>query len=380
MTTASRNRVLLGAALVILLVLAGALVAGRGGGEARASSLSRGPGGWLATRRYLQARGAHVTLLDRPLDYVEGTGVLVSAFPWQQGLSMELAEPLENHLRRGGTLVLAYSGSFGNAAEMLTLEALGLRLEEKRKPVLNPFRWRKFAREEWDLRPGPGVKAAAAVRVWAPRWGPELPRKSTVLFQTPSGEPAVVVIDRFRRHPGQLWVLPADALANARLGNPGNAALLETMLQRLGRRWIFDEYHHGLISGPTVETVAFGRTLDLILLHLAVLYLAGLLTLARRFGPPWSELPVVTGSAESFLLGLGALHHRLGHHREATLQLIERARELDRNLVIPEALERRAANAGPEELVALAQEVARLRTGPSRAEEADIVMDRENAA
>jgi hypothetical protein len=70
---------------------------------------------------------------------------------------------------------------------------------------------------------------------------------------------------------------------------------------------------------------------------------------------------VVTGSAGSFLLGLGALHNRLGHHAEAARRLLERTRELDRNLILPDGLDRRANSAGPRELVELAREVARLR-------------------
>jgi len=355
----ARNRLLIGLVLLVLLSVALGLLIGRRG-EARGSVLTRGPNGWLAARRYLEARGARVKLLDAPLDRFEGGGVLVSTFPWQQGLSPEAGEPLEAHLRRGGDLVLAYSGETGNAGELVALEALGLPLEERRKVVLNPLRWRRFAREEWDLSSAPGLAAAAPVRIWAPRWSPEVPKDAQVLFRSPRGGPAVAVLKRYR---GRIWLLPADAFANSRLGNPGNADLLETLLRRLGSRWAFDEYHHGLAARRTVETAALGRTLDLILLHLAVLYLAALLTLSRRFGPAWSEAPVVTGSAGSFLLGLGALHHRLGHHREAARRLLERVRELDRNLALPADLERRADSAGPRELVALAREVARLRTG-----------------
>jgi len=355
----ARNRLAIG--LVVLALAAGVLgVAVWSPGEARGSALSRGPNGWLAARRYLEARGARVTLLDVPLDGFEGGGVLVSTFPWQHGLSADAGDALAAHLRRGGDLVLAYSGQLGNAGEMVALEALGLPLEERRKVVLNPLRWRRFAREEWDLRPGPELAAAAPVRVWAPRWAPELPKKARVLLRSPRGGPAVAVLERGR---GRIWLLPADAFANARLANPGNADLLETLLRELGNRWAFDEYHHGLAIGGTAETAALGRTFDLILLHLAVLYLAALLALSRRFGPAWSEPPVVTGSTGSFLLGLGALHHRLGHHHEAARRLLDRARELDRNLTLPAELESRAAGAGPRELVELAREVADLRVG-----------------
>jgi uncharacterized protein DUF4350 len=354
-----RNRLLLGLVLLVLLALAFGLAAG-GPGEARGSVFSRGPNGWLAARKYLEARGARVALLDAPLDRFEGGGVLVSTFPWQHGLSVEFGEQLEAHLRRGGDVVLGYSGERGNAAELVAFEALGLPLEETRKAVLNPLRWRRFAREEWDLRPDRGVAAAFPVRVWASRWAPEMPKGARAIFRSPGGGAAVAVVERYQ---GRIWLLPADAFANARLGNAGNADLLETLYRKLGSRWTFDEYHHGLAARQTVETAALGRTFDLILVHLAILYLAALLTLSRRFGPAWSEPPVVTGSAGSFLLGLGGLHHRLGHHREAARRLLDRARELDRNLVLPAELDRRAESAGSRDMVELACEVARRRVG-----------------
>jgi hypothetical protein len=359
MTSRSRNRLVLGLAL-FLLICAGLVLALGGRSEARGSSLVRGPNGWRAARGYLVARGARVDLLGVPLERFAGGGVLVTAFPWQGGTSAEAAAALESHLRRGGDLVLAYSGLWGNPGELVTLEGLGLPLQETRKAVLDPIGWRRFARREWDLRPAPGARGAAPVRVWAPRWRPELPKEASVLFRTPRGGAAIAVLRRYR---GRIVLLPADALANARLANPGNAGLLETLRRRLGDRWTFDEYHHGLIAEPGVETALLGRTLDLILVHLAVLYLIALWTLSRRFGPAWREGAVATGSTGAFLLALGALHHRLGHHREAAGRLLERVRELDPGVALPAELEARAAIAGPREMVALVREVAALRRG-----------------
>ncbi len=347
-------------ALAVLIVLAVAVLT-TGGGEARGSSLSRGPGGWLAARRYLEARGARVQLLDEPLESFDRPGVLVTAFPWQHGFINREEHPLDTHLRNGGALVLAYSGDLRNPTERVALEALGLFPHEVRKTTLNPLRWRRFAREEWDLHPAPSVIGTAEpVHIWAPRAAPEMPPEALPLYRGPGGKVMVASLPRYR---GTIWLVPADAFANARLGNPGNAALLETLRSRLGDDWTFDEYHHGLTGRVPIETEAVGRTLDLVLLHLAVLYLAALLTLARPFGPAWSEPPVVTGSAGAFLLGLGALHHRLGHHRQAAERLLARAVELDRHLVLPPDLDRRAASTDANGLVVLAREVARRRRG-----------------
>ncbi|HEY2294858.1 MAG TPA: DUF4350 domain-containing protein [Thermoanaerobaculia bacterium] len=347
-----------------------------GVGEARGSALSRGPNGWLAARRYLEARGARVRLLDRPLAELQGGGALVLTFPWQRGSVIDVAEmtePLDQHLLRGGDLLVAYSGTRGNPGEMVALEGLGLFPREERKVTLNPMRWRRFTHAEWDLRP---VAGGAPLHVWAPRYAPKLPKEAKPLYLGPQRQVLLAVLPRGR---GRIWILPADAFANARLGEPGNAALLETLRRRLGDRWTFDEYHHGLTAGQGVpETASLGRTLDLVLIHLAVLYLAALWTLSRRFGPAWSEPPAVTGSTGAFLLGLGALHHRLGHHREAARRLLERVRELDRDADLPADLDRRAETAGPRELVALAREVARRRQG--RPAQEDTQTERENAA
>jgi hypothetical protein len=382
MNPGGRRSVVL-ASLAVLALVALTVALASGGGEAQGSSVSRGPSGWLAARKYLEARGAEVTLWREPLDRFSGDGVLVVAFPWQHGKLLDAAELIEAHLQRGGHVVLAWSGASNNAWEMVVLEELGLAPEEVREAPLNPFTWRKFVREEWDLRPSQGQQrqqgqqgqqekntlpsletlpslGGGAIRVWAPRHMPELPENPEVLYRTPSGRPAVVCL---KRHKGSLWLLPVDALANARLSEAGNADLLETLLARLGRTWTFDEYHHGLVAVEAEGEKAFGRILDLVLIHLAVLYGLAVLTLSRRFGPPWKEPPVVTGSVSSFLVGLGALHHRMRHHAEAARRLLERTRELAPDLTLPDDLARRADTAGPRDLVEVARTVAQLRRG-----------------
>ncbi|HXO41557.1 MAG TPA: hypothetical protein VN999_08925, partial [Thermoanaerobaculia bacterium] len=337
------------------------LLGGRGG--SRGSTISRGPGGWLAARRYLQARGARVTLISEPLArYVQeqsvepggpgepggslgrgsrsargepgqptallpprrqaGPGVLALVFPWQALPAGDLEEPIEAHLGRGGDVVLAYSGEAAGAERLLD----AWRWDRAGEVPLAPWQWWSFTHREWQLRPAPGAVGGGGrpLRVWAPRALPQLGPAATVLFTTPEGKPAVAV---YRYHGGRVVVLPADALSNARLGEAGNADLLETLLRNLGPRWAFDEIHHGLVTAPSAQG-PLGRAADLLLAHLVLLYLLVVLALARRQGPAWREPATVTGSAATFLLGMGALHHRLGHHAEAARLLLRRAREL----------------------------------------------------
>ncbi|HSF41286.1 MAG TPA: DUF4350 domain-containing protein [Thermoanaerobaculia bacterium] len=350
---------------LLLVVLLGAVTALFGGGEGpmRGSVLSRGSGGWLAARRYAEGRGVRVALLDRPLAAAASAGpldgVLVVSFPWTS-IALDAAEPIEEHLRQGGDVVLAYSGE-RNTMEWIVLEELGLSPEPARKLSLSPFAWRRSSREEWTLRPDPKLGAGVRpVRVWPPRFVPKLPKGAEVLFRTPGGDPAVAVVPRFQ---GRIWVLPVDALANSRLQEAGNADLLETLVRRLERRWTFDEYHHGLVAVRDPQTVAFGRVLDLVLIHLALLYGVAVFTLSRRFGPAWDEPPVVIGSVGSFLLGLGALHHRLRHHREAAALLLARTRDLSPDLAVPEDVARKAESGDPKDFVELAKTLARLKRG-----------------
>jgi len=409
---AARRRWWMAAAAAFVVAAAASISLLGGHGGSRGSTISRGPGGWLAARRYLQARGARVTLISEPLarwvqeEPVEadgpppppppprplprgrqrqpthgpGPGVLALVFPWQGQPGGDLEESIDAHLGRGGDLVLAYSGELGGAERLLDVWQWG----RPGEAPLAPWRWWPFTRREWRLRPearpGPRLEARSGprhdagadagkaavedgrgrpVRVWAPRTLPEIGPTATVLFTAPGGAPAVAV---YRYHGGRVVVLPADALSNARLGEPGNADLLETLLRNLGPRWAFDEYHHGLVTARP-SNPALGRAADLLLAHLVLLYLLAVLALGRRQGPAWREPATVAGSTATFLLGMGALHHRLGHHAAAARLLLLRARELDRGLRLPPGLDRQAASAGPRELVEIARLVARRRAG-----------------
>jgi hypothetical protein len=152
-----------------------------------------------------------------------------------------------------------------------------------------------------------------------------------------------------------VFALPVEALSNGRIGEEGNADFLESLASSLDTSWSFDEYHHGLSAPPSREQRQPRFAFDLFLIHLGLLYALGLWRLARSFGPVWSESPVASGSTRTFLLGLGALHDRLGHHREAAELMVRRARELSPRI---ELAETGSAKDGAE-LVELGKRVAR---------------------
>lgn len=352
-----------GVAVVLVVILLATVAGGRG---AASSVLSRDAEGWAGMRRYLEARGTEVALLDRPLaDAALGRGTLVLAFPWQRTpWDTSLGTDVRRYLSAGGHLLVAYSGS-GGFAEEQALSELGLETAPARPEVpLSPRAWRRHVTEVWRLDPeGPLSTAVHPLVVPAADRVPTPPEGAAVLYRSPRGHP---VAFSYPRGGSLVVVVPAAALANARVALPGNADLLESLARSLPAPWSFDELHHGLAAAGTTATTAFqARVLDLVLIQLLVLYALVAVTLGRRFGPPWREAPVVTGSTAGFFLGLGALHHRLGHHAEAARRLVARCGELDRHLELPAELERRAADGvDAAGLVEIARDIATRRGTP----------------
>ncbi len=328
----SRDRVRLGALLIVVLsVLLTLLLEARE--TASASALSVGSRGLFVARRYLEERGYEVSLLDRPLAEAEPAEVLVLAFPWQRRAGASERAGAQRQLLRGGTVVLAYSGEGESQGEEEALDWLGLPRERIREDApLGFLAWRTFANEEWTLQTAQDL-AAPPVRISALSHAPQAPAEAQVLYVGPSGKALAFVFPYLN---GRVFVLPAEAFSNARIGHHGNADFLESLASTLGGRWSFDEYHHGLSAPLTPEQQRPRFAFDLFLLQLGILYALVLWQLARSFGPVWSESPVVSGSTRTFLLGLGALHDRLGHHGEAAELMVRRARELQPRMELTE--------------------------------------------
>jgi hypothetical protein len=349
-----------GALLTLIMAAAGMLLLGTQG-EADSSTLSRTSGGWLAARRYLEETGTRVVLVDHDLDEPVGTGVLVLAFPWQRAsLDLDDAwEGVENHLRGGGAVVIAYSER-PEPMQSALVARLGLGFDERRpRPPLGPRAWRAYAAEEWVLT-APPPTAMREVRVTALREVPASPPQATVLLRDGQQRASAFV---FPRSGGRVVVLPAEVFANARVANPGNADFLESLRQDLEGPWWFDEYHHGLRAAPGPAQTGPQRALLLYVLQVGFVYALCAFAVARRFGPAWREEAASGGSAATFLVGLGALHDRLGHHREAARLVVARAQELDPRLRLPGAEARDG-----KELLALARRVGGLQKGRGKSE------------
>ncbi len=351
----SQRWVLVG--VVALLAIVAATVAVTSAPGAQGSALSPAPAGLLVARRYLEESGTPVKLLDQAADAQTASGVLVVAFPWQRLRPGDDLGALRALVQDGVTLVYGFSGSRYAPMESEFLEAIGLvRSSPRGQPPLHPARWRAFASETWRLLPEAFLRAEP-LETPAPFEVPRAPEDATVLFRGP-GDAALVFT--YPVGAGRVVVLPAAALSNAWLPRGGNLALLEHLRVRFPGPWTFDEFHHGLSAPESGVQAGSRRALDLYLLQLLLLYALALLALARRFGPAWSDPPILSGSAGAFLLSLGQLHHRLDHARAAAPILIARARELQPHLP---AL---AAAGGDGELLPLARTLSRHQRSPRR--------------
>jgi len=358
----SRIRIVGIAGCLALIALAIALTSPAGAGEG--SSLSLRPRGWYAARRYLEGRGVAVRLLDAPLDAAPPSDVLVLVFPFRRELLSAEADALSQRVVNGGLLLLALTDDRlqrpdRRSAQDEVLHAFGLTSSPlRRRPPLAPARWRAWASEEWVLQPapsaggGPGAELATA----APLRLPEVPAGARILHRGPEDQP---VVFRFTRGRGQVLVMPADVLSNRRIAQARNLDWLEGLAAAHPGAWSFDEFHHGLAREEAAAPAGNVRALDMFLVHLALVYGLAVASVARRFGPAWSDPPVRLGSTASFLLGVAARHHASRHHAPAAQAVLRRARELEPRLRIAPQLERRAQRGAPDDLLAVARAVAR---------------------
>ncbi len=324
-----------------------------------ASAVARTGPGLVLARSYLRARGTATPLLStrlgRPLR-MEGT--LVMAFPASQPRSRADLLTVARWVRRGGTLLLLYDAAAPGSEDLLHV----FHMECKDLPPLeelNPIRWWREARRPWKLT-GPGLERPALV---------SRPRRCLL----PSGGDTHLLEDGEGRTfglsrpygKGLLVVLPSEVLANQRLLEGGNADLLEFLRRRLPSPMHFDEFIHGLGTVPWAGREGTPMA-DALLAQILLLYLAALLALARRMGPPWPEERPARGAVSGLLLRLGAAHRRMGHHADAARAMVVRAARLHGWDAPPEDLMTAAGSARGRRLVALARRLATLQAGSPR--------------
>jgi hypothetical protein len=305
-----------------------------------ASSLSRAASGWLTARRYMEERGSESVLLDdieaEPLETQSDGRTLVLAFPWRVPARETVLSRIDEHLEDGGKLVIAFTVAPVAVSQSRVLEHLNLDWRDAHpRPSLHPLRFFEAAAAEWRLvAVGASGQRDAVLR--APIRLIRAPPDARVHYEGPDQTP---VVFSFPQAGGEVLVLPAETLSNARLTHAGNVDLLETVRLWGGDAWAFDEYHHGLVPPMSPQGRQGRGAVDAFIVHLILLYGFVVWAFAKRFGPAWREPYTILGSTDSFLRGLGTLHDRLGHHARAARLLVSRAQELTPTLSIPQVPE-----------------------------------------
>ncbi|MEL7058926.1 MAG: hypothetical protein AAGN46_02750 [Acidobacteriota bacterium] len=331
-----------------------------------ASVFSRQADGLKATMAYLEARGAEVDLRDRPFGVDEDLGVAWwIALPAPKPLDEDEIVALRARLAAGGTIVVSYDDARTSLVRRQIFDAVGVgsSLPIRQEAPSGWRAWGDWAEARWSLEPVAPFDSPP-LRIHAIDRAPPPPPDARRLYRggDDAGDAATLVF-AYRRGAGTVWMIPSAAVRNA--GVVDNAALLDLLLETVGRRWSIDEYRHGLVDLELAAAGSAGRRAwDFFLAHLALAYALAALGLAWRFGPPWREERPSFASTAAFLRGLGSVHDRLGHHGDAAEALVERARALDPRLSRPPA-ELTDVHDGAG-LLRLARSLARRRAASSR--------------
>jgi len=288
------RKLLLGASVVFVLLIAGVVFLGGDPGEKREtpSSYSTASGGAKAAYLLLEQSGYQVRRWERSLvDLPKTAGTTLILADPLEAPTREERESLKNFLSEGGRIIATgmFSGTFLPENESVPDMLLGMT-------------WKKVS----AVSPSAITRAAPEITI-APqaRW----PSYSPAYSLYGDGDEIVVVKYPYGR--GEvLWWAAATPLTNAGLKEPGN---LEFLLANVGDTKapiLWDEYVHGYRE--TLGSSVAHSPVKWLLLQLALLGLAVLATFSRRSGPMTAPVTDVRLSPLEFVQTLGGLYENAG--------------------------------------------------------------------
>lgn len=288
------RKLLLGAAAIFVLLIAGATIFGGAGGPKAEipSSYSTASGGAKAAYLMLADAGYKLERWERPL----------SDLPKATGRTLILADPSAAPTRDERTRLKAFLSEGGRVIATGMFAGTFLPENESIPEVLAGTNWKKAS----ALSPSSITRAAPEI-VLAPeaQWGPYSAAYPlygnagrTLVVQYPYGRGQV------------LWWASATPLTNAGIREPGDLEFLLACLGDQKTTILWDEYIHGYretlgssISRSPVKWLA----LQLLLLGLAVVA-----TFSRRSGPICKPVTDIRLSPIEFVQTLGGLYERAG--------------------------------------------------------------------
>ncbi len=313
-----RRDVLILGGLFVALALFIALGPGRAASVSGfgASSHVSGPRGALALYRWIEALGYDVQRLQYRERFAPDpqAAMLIVLAPAER-YTLDEAAAVAEWVEAGGVLVLADDrpGQLAGAAPLFRafdLELVALPPEQMPEPapVLQPA---------FSAPPARAVVAGAAAAL-------RTTRADAVPLVGSTAAPLVLGLPY-----GSGYVFASAALypfTNNGLDAGDNAAMVLNMFRRAppGARVVFDEYHHGFISQPSLRTLLLGTPWGWAILYTALVLAAYLALTGRRFGrpTPLREEAARRSSAE-YLESMAGLLRRAG--RRDALQAHYRA-------------------------------------------------------
>jgi hypothetical protein len=288
------RKLFLGAGLVFVLLVVGALLFGSGeeGQAEYPSSYSTASGGSKAAYLLLSETGYKMQRWERPLSDLTAatTRTLILAEP-DEAPTRQDKERLKAFVSEGGHIIATgvFAGTF-------------LPENDSVPNILSDTAWQEAS----VLSPSRITRATPQI-VLAPRayW----PMTSTAYALYGSADHALVVEYPFGR--GEvLWWASATPLTNAGLKEPGNLEFFLACLGDQKREVLWDEYVHGYrqtLASSIIHSPVKWLFAQLILLGLAVVA-----TFSRRSGPTCVPISEVCLSPIEFVQTLGRLYERAG--------------------------------------------------------------------
>jgi len=288
------RKLLIGAACVFVLLIAGAAIfGGEEGPRAEIpSSYSTASGGAKAAYLVLADAGYRVERWERPL----------SDLPQATGKTLVLADPSEAPTREERQRLHTFISGGGRVIATGMFAGTFLPENDSVPEVLGGMTWKKAT----AIAPS-GITRAAREIVLAPeaRWQ----SFSTAYPLYADGDQTVVVQYPYGR--GQvLWWASATPLTNAGLRERGNLEFFLACIGGVKGTVLWDEYIHGYRE--TLASSIAHSPLKWLVLQLLLLALAVLATFSRRSGPICRPAADVRLSPIEFVQTLGGLYERAG--------------------------------------------------------------------
>ena len=288
------RKLLLAAAGVFVLLIAGAVVFGGGSGAKSEipSSYSTASGGAKAAYLLLSQAGYKVERWERPIDQLRQA----------KGKTLILAEPEEAPTREEKDRLRAFISDGGHVIATGMFAGTFLPENESTPDVLGGMEWKKAS----ALSPSEITRAAPEIVLeQKARW-----RSYSAVYPLYGDGDRTLVVKYPYGHGEVLWWASATPLTNAGLKEQGNLEFFIACMGGTKGAILWDEYIHGYrqtLASSIAHSPVKWLALQLLLLGLAVVA-----TFSRRSGPICKPASPVRLSPIEFVQTLGGLYEVAG--------------------------------------------------------------------